>query len=423
VSKLDRLSRLGVGDALKLVERIHETGGEIAAIDLGIDPTTPFGEFGMTLMLALARMERRRLADTYAQSQSRAVDDGIHIARAPAGYVRENGKRSKLVPDPAVAPLIREAFARRARGDSWQAVADHMRAHGVSMSRSGVMSLVRNRAYVGEARGPNGLCNPGAHEAIVTMAEFDRAQGRARPHARDGSIAALGMLSGLITCAACGHRLTVLGGPDRRGPNGERLASYRCSGNSAAGKCPAPGAARVALVDEYTRKALGLALADGTLSASMDAISRYTRAAQTVEKAKADLDALADTRLLAQFGPERLALMAEAQNVILEAARQALRDTPTPDSAIKPDDELFAGLESWPIEKERAFARQFIAEVTLTRKGRGPINERVSIRWAGHDEFDATLWQRMQADEANVLDPLIAAGGRGPLAERVVIHV
>ena len=49
VSKLDRLSRLGVVDALRLVEEITEAGGSIAAVDLGIDPTTPFGEFGMTI--------------------------------------------------------------------------------------------------------------------------------------------------------------------------------------------------------------------------------------------------------------------------------------------------------------------------------------------------------------------------------------
>ena len=40
VSKLDRLSRLGVADALRLVEEITDAGGSIAALDLGIDPTT-----------------------------------------------------------------------------------------------------------------------------------------------------------------------------------------------------------------------------------------------------------------------------------------------------------------------------------------------------------------------------------------------
>ena len=44
-----------------LVERIADAGGTVAAIDLGIDPTTPIGKFARTLMLALAEMERERI--------------------------------------------------------------------------------------------------------------------------------------------------------------------------------------------------------------------------------------------------------------------------------------------------------------------------------------------------------------------------
>ena len=73
VAKLDRLSRLGVADALKLVERITAAGGSIAAIDLGIDPATDFGEFGMTIMLALAHMERRRLKASWENARTNAV--------------------------------------------------------------------------------------------------------------------------------------------------------------------------------------------------------------------------------------------------------------------------------------------------------------------------------------------------------------
>src|SRR3954471_14567523 len=49
VAKLDRFSRAGVADALKLIESIIEAGGEIASVEEGLDPTTPFGEFGMTV--------------------------------------------------------------------------------------------------------------------------------------------------------------------------------------------------------------------------------------------------------------------------------------------------------------------------------------------------------------------------------------
>jgi DNA invertase Pin-like site-specific DNA recombinase len=76
VARLDRMSRLGVADALKLVERITEAGGEVAAIDLGVDPTTQTGELLMTLMLALARMERRRLKAGWGVAIEHAIERG-----------------------------------------------------------------------------------------------------------------------------------------------------------------------------------------------------------------------------------------------------------------------------------------------------------------------------------------------------------
>ena len=89
VSKLDRLSRLGVADALRLVEQITDAGGSIAALDLGLDPTTPFGEFGMTIMLALARMERRRMSEAWEHAKTRALDRGARMGPTPFGYTRD----------------------------------------------------------------------------------------------------------------------------------------------------------------------------------------------------------------------------------------------------------------------------------------------------------------------------------------------
>src|ERR1017187_169820 len=108
VARLDRLSRAGVGDALKLIEDIAEHGGPGAALDLGLDPSTPFGEFGLTIMLALARMERRRLMDSWDTSKANAVARGVHIGPTPVGYLFDEGGSLSLVP--ATAPLVVRAF-------------------------------------------------------------------------------------------------------------------------------------------------------------------------------------------------------------------------------------------------------------------------------------------------------------------------
>src|SRR5205814_885815 len=114
VSKLDRFSRAGVADALKLIEGIIEAGGQVAAVEENIDPTTPTGEFTMTLFLALARMQRRQIADTWKDSQRRAVERGIHVAsKAPTGYDRDEHGRLKPNED---ATHITELFRLKVEG-------------------------------------------------------------------------------------------------------------------------------------------------------------------------------------------------------------------------------------------------------------------------------------------------------------------
>lgn len=74
---------------------------------------------------------------------------------------------------------------------------------------------------------------------------------------------------------------------------------------------------------------------------------------------------------------------------------------------MQPDIDLFG--PDWTVERERALAKQYIAKIELARGGKGrwspPIGTRVAITWAGHDEPDATLAERVErlrADAAAV---------------------
>jgi len=291
--------------------------------------------------------------------------------------------------DPKTWRLVREVFRMRAKDVTLVALADYLRESGVTVSKSGVRELLNNRAYIGEAMG-----RPDSHEPIVTVEEWEAVQSRrgAAP-IHDGTIASKGMLTRIIRCAGCGKRISVGGG--RKRADGDRPGRYFCRGDSAAGRCPEPAAAMLTKVDDYVREAITTALVDGTLKATQDAIRAYTRARDAVDKAQADLDALADVDLLAEFGPKRLAAMAAAQRAVLDEARAALAETPAPDSVIEPDSLLW---DKWDIGDERAFARQVISEVRLRAGGKGrygpPIHERVEIRWAGHDDFDTTVHAR-----------------------------
>src|SRR4051812_13242208 len=130
VAQVDRLSRADVGDALTTVKRIvgddEAHPRPLVLLDLGIDPSTEFGEFGLTILLGLARMQWRRYKRQWSSAQKRAVKRGVWIGPAPLGYVRtESGV---LEVDPATGTVIRDAYLIAAR-DGLHAAGAHLAQH------------------------------------------------------------------------------------------------------------------------------------------------------------------------------------------------------------------------------------------------------------------------------------------------------
>ena len=157
VSNLDRLSRLGVSDALELIATIQGYGADIAIIEPSIDTSDPVtGEFVLTLFLALNRMERQRAKVRWAEAGENAIKRKIHTAQSPFGYMRSNeydkdgnwlSKRDDregqndtapriLVRHPTNAPIVKDIFRSRAAGESWSSIANRVNEMG-SRSRLG----------------------------------------------------------------------------------------------------------------------------------------------------------------------------------------------------------------------------------------------------------------------------------------------
>lgn len=107
VAKLDRLSR-SVLDFVTLVERSKVEGWSIVALDLGVDTTTPAGEFMANIIASVAQMERRLISQRTKDALA------VKIARGePVGKPAERG----------VTAYIRHA---RADGMSLQTIADYL---------------------------------------------------------------------------------------------------------------------------------------------------------------------------------------------------------------------------------------------------------------------------------------------------------
>lgn len=369
VAKLDRLSRLGVGDALKLVERITDAGGSIAAVDLGLDPTTPFGEFGMTIMLAMARMERRRLADSWAIAQSRAIERGVSVSRTPLGYGRKDGV---LVPDDDAVHVTRAFELAAARGI--RAATDHLAEHVPSRrwTTAATRRILGRRVYLGEARHGEHF-NATAHEPLVSASVWKEAQHKARAMTRAGLEAY--PLSGLIHCATCGSAMAA--GPRT---NGGKL-TYRCSAGQTLYRglrCVRPATIVAESLEAHVRNELR-PLVDDLAVAHIEAGPDLAAASDQLDEAEAELDAFAaDLTLRRALGDSYHEHLASRVAAVEEAREQH-------DTFAK----LARTLETWDAESildPQTFGL-FLGRMRLSiqvRAGRGTVEDRVTVA----EDFD-----------------------------------
>ncbi len=120
VAKLDRLSRSLVDFAGLLVEA-QAKGFNIVALDLGVDLSTPAGEFLASVMASAAQWERRIIGQRTKDALAIRKQQGVQLGR-PA-----------LPKD----TLSRRIAAMRKRGKTLQVIADTLNGEGVPTLRGG----------------------------------------------------------------------------------------------------------------------------------------------------------------------------------------------------------------------------------------------------------------------------------------------
>lgn len=119
-SHLDRLSR-SVLDFAALLARAEAGRWNVVVLDLGLDLTTPHGEFTAHVLAAAAQLERRMIGVRTREALVAARDRGQRLGRP------------RSTPDHVVARIQRE----RAGGMTLQSIADGLNADGVPTSRGG----------------------------------------------------------------------------------------------------------------------------------------------------------------------------------------------------------------------------------------------------------------------------------------------
>jgi site-specific DNA recombinase len=409
VAALDRLSPAGVADALGLVESVHDAGAKVAVVDLGIDPTTPVGEFAVTIFLALGRMQRRQFVQKWDEAQGQAISRGVHF-RAPFGYTKppKKGRDGQpIVPNPATAPLVGRAFELRAAGESWPRIAEYLNKHHApnkakAWTHATVTHLIRNRAYLGEAYHGDHV-QPGAHPALVSVDLWEAANavhGRSpsrRIRGADGELTNGGdgaLLTGIVRCAGC--RRTMTPSETRGGGRTDRLLTYRCRRRHGAGECEAACAIKREVIEDHVQRAFLARYADVSIEgvadcADLEAAQLEVREAEADLVAYRDNERVRDALAVLDDGSFEDGITVRAARVI--SARERLSAART--SAVGfdiPDADTYGALTT---SERRRLLRAGIGAVfvrrSATRGGRGGTPdpaERVLVVWPGDEPDD-----------------------------------
>jgi site-specific DNA recombinase len=393
VARLDRFARSAV-DALTSIRRLTDAGARLVSVEDNFDGSTPMGRFAIGILTLIAELELERIKGGWEIAVSEAVGRGIHIsAKPPTGYTRD--EEGRLRTDEPAASVIAKAFRKRATGASWAELARFLEEHDVYppagnkyWSKAGVSALIKNPVYLGQARSGK-VVKEGAHEPLVTQAEFDAAQATKKSvfRPRDGSLASQAMLGGLARCAGCGHTLKITGNTDRK--SGGRYPVYYCVGRYATGPCPARANVRASLLDQYveTQVLHALQAEDGLLAQAVAASEQIEAAAREVSEAEHELDLFVNNpKLLSLLGEQKFLEGVESRQRALDETRATLAEIRS-QSALA--DELGDGdlLSAWPsltTQERRRLMHGLLEQVVVTRADRRgrharPIGERAQI--------------------------------------------
>lgn len=81
-TKIDRVSR-SVRDFADLVDRAKAAKWNLVVLDLGLDLSTPMGEFAAHILCAAAQLERRMIAERTKDGLAAAKSKGVRVGRPP----------------------------------------------------------------------------------------------------------------------------------------------------------------------------------------------------------------------------------------------------------------------------------------------------------------------------------------------------
>jgi site-specific DNA recombinase len=219
------VSRIGrnVLESLLFLQELAKNGITIVSASEQVDTSTANGRLMLTMMLSVAQQQSDQIGDSWSHLIDKRARAGEHHGR-PMGYTRV---AKRLVPDPVMGPVVKDAFERYARDESITDISNRVAtAYGKLLRRGHVKRMLRNPAYTGKVVADGELL-PGNHEPLVTEETWRRVQDRL---ARETTTPPRHQLPtwSMVGLAVCpdGHRLIRT--PRRDPETGELVMRLMC---------------------------------------------------------------------------------------------------------------------------------------------------------------------------------------------------
>jgi DNA invertase Pin-like site-specific DNA recombinase len=368
----DRLFR-SLKTQAEVTERVEAAGGKLLALDVGQITNGTVGQWMSAQTLGLmSEYYRRSVKERTDPMREQQVADGKMIwPTAPWGYLVNDDRTLRV--DEQLAPAIREAFARRAAGESIQQVRQYLAEQGHRRSYRQMQIMLKNPAYVGELRFGD-LVNRRAWDGIVDERVWKRVQAMRVPSGRTAKSERLLARLGVLRCDGCGSRMVAGGQVARWGDTTRRYAFYKCS--QAGHECPAPSAIAAERIEEFVSDHVRAVLADAEEreSAVRDAVSARAAADEAELRFKRARRRLATDETVEDAEvAEILGELREAWDTALSKAEDLERDSELAESVNAARD-----WDRLTLAERRGLIRATVAEVRVKR-GRGPVEERVVV--------------------------------------------
>lgn len=365
VWKLDRWSR-SAADWYRLWDRLTRAGCEWASVTDSFDTTTAMGEAMVGVAVVFARLESAIKSERITEWHHHRSATGAP-PNGPTVFGYRKAKDGRLIVVPSEAKLI-VAAARRMldEGATVRSVVRSWNEQGILTRRgkpwahSVFINFMRRPTLIG-CRVIDGSLVEGDWRPILDRDTRQRLVAFfSQPGRRVGRDNQSTMLTGIIHCGICGHRMQP------RNHHGGRRYSCKAPYGEEDGPCGRLSI-KVSLADEYLRTALITAVADG-----LPAVE--THDPEEVNRLEAELSDLASdygNGLITR--PQWVAARAGLDNRLNEAIARASRAT----AAVPAN--LEAAWPSLTVEQKRLIVLTLIEKVTVAPSyGKA---DRISITW------------------------------------------